>query len=87
MSKFAQNLRILRERNGISQKALAIRMEYSVNEVQLWETGRVEPRLSAIMTVINTFHVQADDLLINDMNLDEHKHKGVINETGCKDNQ
>ena len=78
MNYFAHNIKLLRDRNHITQADLAMRTGYHINEIQLWEKGRVEPRLSGILAIAEVFHIRVDDLLLKNLGLSRHKQKGVI---------
>lgn len=75
---FGHNVRVLRNRNQLSQRQLAELTGYHENEIALWEKGKVEPRLSAILTVASTFRVRVDNLILNDMAWKRYQNKGVI---------
>lgn len=75
---FGHNVRVLRCKNRLSQKQLAELIGYHENEIALWEKGKVEPRLSAILTIASTFRVRVDNLILNNMSWKRYENKGVI---------
>ena len=62
-SLFAQNVRKLREREGLSQEKLAKLVKVSPMTVRRWEWGLREPRLEEIKQLANALHVTESELL------------------------
>ncbi len=62
MAAFKKTLRGLRQALGLSQSELAARCGLSVDNVQNWEQGRTEPRLSAFIKLAQGLGVSLDVL-------------------------
>ncbi len=63
MSTVGNNIKILREEKGITQRQLAIMLNMSYKTISHWESGYTEPSLSAIKALKEVFDVSYDDLL------------------------
>ena len=63
---FARNLSYLRERKKISRRALSELCGLSKNMVSIYESGRAEPRLSALSALADALDVTTDKLLGRD---------------------
>lgn len=59
---FADRLKTLREENGLSQAQLAINLNYAISSsaIGMWELGKREPALSAVILLANYFKVSLD---------------------------
>ncbi len=65
--KFNENLKIARERYGISQKELAEKIGVAKSTYSLYESGSREPNVQTIKKIADILNVSADELLgIND---------------------
>ena len=62
-TKFSERIRELRIERGLSQAGLAKALNYTQSNICEWEQGRVEPRLSAILTISEFFGVDVDFLI------------------------
>ena len=62
-SVFAHTLRRLRERRGISRRVLSELCGLSKNMVSVYESGEVEPSLSALSALADALDVSTDRLL------------------------
>lgn len=63
-SRFAQNLRALRERAGLTQKGLALRLSLDgPSTVSLWESGRILPAPSTIGKLATALRCSPAELL------------------------
>lgn len=62
MGVFSKRLRQLRERRGLSQRALGELCGLSKNAVQLYENGRL-PSAGSLIVLADFFNVSADYLL------------------------
>ncbi len=78
----AQNIKKLREKNGMTQTELAYRLALSRNAVNSWEMGLSFPSLYNVVELSKIFHVSVDYLLglkseetINLTNLTEEQKK------------
>ena len=62
--KFAKNLKNLRKRRGLTQEALAEKLDISVRYVQQWE-GRNTPnvRIETLSKIASELKVSAADLI------------------------
>jgi transcriptional regulator with XRE-family HTH domain len=61
--RFAQNLRRLRKRAGLSQEALGERCDLHRTEISLLERAAREPRLSTIVRLARALGVSVGELL------------------------
>ena len=62
MKTFGQNLKLLRQQAGISQKAFAQKMQTTQQRVSEWETDKVEPTLTNIIKILSVLDVSFEDL-------------------------
>ena len=60
---FGQNLAALRSRAGMSQLAVARRMNVTRPTVALWENDRLKPSLERLVELCDVLNVSADQLL------------------------
>lgn len=63
MAAFANKLKQLRERSGLSQLELANILEVSKSTISMYEQGKREPNFEILLKIANIFHVSVDDLL------------------------
>lgn len=61
--EFPRRLQRLRERRGISQRALSERCGMSKNVISVYESGEVEPTASVIRQLAKELEVSSDYLL------------------------
>jgi len=61
--RFAERVRELRKREGLTQHALAKKVDVTQQAVGLWETGKAVPGGDAIIKLSRVFDVPSDDLL------------------------
>ena len=61
--KFNENLRIARERKGISQKDMAECIGVAKSTYSLYESGNREPGVPTIKKIADVLNVSADELL------------------------
>lgn len=59
----ADRVRYLREKNGMTQHALAKKLGISRNSVNAWEMSLTSPSLSNVVEMAKIFHVTVDYLL------------------------
>ena len=64
--KFAENLRWLRERSGITQLQLAKALDTTQRRVSYLESGKIEPDLASLWKIADTFDVSLDELIGRD---------------------
>ncbi len=71
---FGQNLQFLRKmRNGMTQEALAEKLNVSRQTVSKWEQGSVYPEMDKLLELRELFSCTLDELVAEDMSLaDEH---------------
>ncbi|MEG0506279.1 MAG: helix-turn-helix domain-containing protein [Longicatena sp.] len=65
--QFEENLKALRKQNGLSQEALAERLNVSRQAVSKWENGSAYPELDKLMLLCDLFSCSMDDMLQGDM--------------------
>ena len=61
--KFNENLKIARERKGISQKEMAEQIGVAKSTYSLYESGNREPNVQTIKKIADVLNVTADELL------------------------
>lgn len=61
--KFNENLKVARERKGISQKELAENIGVAKSTYSLYESGNREPNVQTIKKIADVLNVSADELL------------------------
>lgn len=63
----AENIKYLREQEGMTQEELARKMELSRSGISLWETGTREPELSKLIKLTELFKVTLDELVLQEL--------------------
>lgn len=63
---FALRLKELREKQGLSQKAFALKLNVSQSTVGMWESQKREPNFKTVETIAEFFNVSTDYLLGHD---------------------
>lgn len=61
--KFNENLKLVRERKGLSQKDMAENIGVAKSTYSLYESGNREPNVQTIKKIADTLNVSADELL------------------------
>ena len=61
--KFSENLRQLREKQGLTQKELAEELGISLRAYQYYERNEREPQLSTLIRIADYFDVSLDELV------------------------
>lgn len=61
--KFNENLKIARERKGLSQKDIAEGIGVAKSTYSLYESGNREPNVQTIKKIADLLNVSADELL------------------------
>lgn len=61
--KFNENLKIARERKGLSQKDIAESIGVARSTYSLYESGNREPNVQTIKKIADILNVSADELL------------------------
>ena len=60
MSKFSERLKQLRSDAGLSQETLAAAVGLTHTAIGLWEQGKREPKLEAVISLAKYFGVSLD---------------------------
>lgn len=63
MPKFAERLRLLRNKKGLSQAEFASQIKISKSSVNMYERGEREPNFSILEKIADYFNVDMDYLL------------------------
>lgn len=63
----AQNIKMLREQKGMSQKEMADAFEISQSAVGNWEQSHRNPDIEMIVRLANYFNVTLDELVLRDL--------------------
>jgi transcriptional regulator with XRE-family HTH domain len=71
MELFGKKMRILRERQGMTQKELAQQLGFSRDHVSSLETGRKIPHARLVVRIADLFGVTTDVLMRDDLELDD----------------
>ena len=61
--KFADNLRLWRTSQGMSQKELADKINVSFQTISHWETGYAIPSIEEIVALADFFDTSLDELI------------------------
>ena len=61
--KFNENLKVARERKGLSQKDISESIGVAKSTYSLYESGNREPNVQTIKKIADTLNVSADELL------------------------
>lgn len=76
---FANNLRYLREKNGMDQIDLAIKLgRKSSSSVSEWEKGKYTPKIGVLNDIAEIFGVSITDLMNKDLSADDGNRDKVI---------
>lgn len=68
---FSENLQFLRKRSGMTQEALAQRLNVSRQAVSKWESGETLPELPTLLQLSSLFSCKLDDLLRQELTLSD----------------
>ena len=60
---FAQRLKSIRKRSGVTQEELAEKIDVSVMKIRRWEWGQYSPRMEEIQKLCEVLHVSEAELL------------------------
>ena len=63
MNKLTNNLKYYRELSGLTQKALADKLDITVRAYQRYESGEREPKLDILISIADIFCISLDDLI------------------------
>lgn len=61
--RFAWNMRIARNRTGLTQRALAARMGRDQSRIAEWESGRCLARTDAVVRLAEALEIEPGELL------------------------
>lgn len=67
MKFFADNLKFLRKRDGLSQEQLAERLGLNRGNIASYEKGTAEPKLENVLKIVKLFNIELADLLEKDL--------------------
>ncbi len=79
---FTENLRVLREKDGMTQEQLAERMEVSRQTISKWESGASMPELEKLVQLTELFGCTMDGLLKGNLSLDTQKESQLYDRHG-----
>lgn len=60
-----QAIRVLRQKQNMTQSELAARVGMSVNAVSLWELGKSNPPKESVKLICDAFHVPVSYLMLS----------------------
>lgn len=82
---FAKNLKYLREKNGIEQLELALRLgKKSSSSISEWEKGKYTPKIGVLNDIAEFFGVTITDLMNTDLSKPKSITLTLINDTTAK---
>lgn len=67
MKFFADNLKFLRKRAGLSQEQLGEKINLNRGNIASYEKGTAEPRLENVLKIVKLFNIELSDLLEKDL--------------------
>ncbi len=67
MKRFGEKLRILRERNSITQRQLAEQLGFTNAYVSYLESGRKKPNVELVLKIADIFQVTTDELVRDEL--------------------
>lgn len=73
---FGEKLLALRKENGLSQEALAEKLNTSRQAISKWENGQGYPETEKIIIISTIFEVSTDFLLKDNVSENDHSHDG-----------
>lgn len=79
---FTENLRLLREKDGMTQEQLAEQMDVSRQTISKWESGASMPELEKLVQLTELFGCTMDGLLKGNLNLDSQKESQLYDSHG-----
>ena len=66
---FPDNIRYLRNKNQLSQEAMALKLDLTRSQIASYEDGRAEPNLQTLIRYSDYFKLPIDALLKNDLTM------------------
>lgn len=85
MSNIHTNIRVLREEARLSQEEFAERLEVNVEQVKMWEKGKLDPTESQITKMCPILRIHEEDFLERDI-LQERNEAGALMKKGSARN-
>mgnify|MGYP002639812456 CR=1 FL=1 len=79
---FSENLRVLREKNGMTQEQLAEKMEVSRQTVSKWESQTSLPEMEKMIALTELFGCTMDGLLKGNLEKSDQKEMQLYEEHG-----
>lgn len=79
---FTENLRALREKDGITQEQLAEQMDVSRQTISKWESGASMPEMEKLVQLTELFGCTMDGLLKGNLCLDTEKESQLYDRHG-----
>jgi transcriptional regulator with XRE-family HTH domain len=67
MKFFADNLKFLRKKAGMSQEQLGEKLALNRGNIASYEKGTAEPRLENVLKIVKLFNIELSDLLEKDL--------------------
>ena len=77
---FGEKLYQLRKSYGLSQEALAEKLNTSRQAISKWENNNGYPETEKIILISKLFQVNLDDLLIEEKEINAYKEAGIPDE-------
>lgn len=74
---FGKNLQVLRKMTGMTQEALAEKMNVSRQTVSKWETDSVYPEIDKLIELCSLFNCSVDQLLREDMSFSSEAYSEI----------
>lgn len=74
---FGKNLQVLRKMTGMTQEALAEKMNVSRQTVSKWETDAVYPEIDKLIELCGLFNCSVDQLLREDMSFSSEAYSEI----------
>ena len=78
MSFLAENLRVLRKQQGLTQAQFAEKIGSNRSAIGAYEEGRADPRLSTLTLMARYFGVTIDDLILTQMTTEGSRKKNHL---------
>ncbi len=69
MEKFGEKLRVLRKRNGLTQKQVGDKLGVSRVYITQMEQGKDIPNIAMLIKIAQLFNVSSDQLIMDDLEL------------------
>ena len=79
-----QNLKLLREKHGVTQQRLAAAVGVSQQSINKYENHDVEPDISTLIAIADFFHTSVDYLIGHIFTYEEPSESMTLNKTEAK---